>query len=238
MLGVNRSLQQGINCIFDPVEHAYTQDLVRIPSTTEILRLTGISDDFDGIPKSTIEYARERGSYVDACLRALDAGELEESSVHQEAQGYLAAYKLFKTERGFNTHAWGQPRVAVKNGMKFGLTEDITGWMNSKPWLIDVKCTAKMPESVTVQTAAYACGLGQAVVSDRGIETYDFVKGYTVNDLCDPAKLRTVPWCRGALQLFPDGTFNFEPHKDDEGDFMEWISALYLVTRRNNRRAK
>lgn len=228
---------QGINCQFDPVEHVYTQDYVVIPPVTYILLETGISDDFEGIPKATLAYARERGSYVDACLRALDAGELDEAAVHSEANGYLQGYKLFKTERGFKPHIWGTPRVAVKNGMRFGMTEDITGWMNGGPWLIDVKCTAQMPKSVVVQTAAYASGLGHAVISDRGIETYDFVKGYTASDLTDPAKLRTVPWNRAALQLFPDATYVFDPHTDPQDD-MEWLSALFLVTRRNNRRSR
>jgi len=228
----------GINCQFDPIEHAYVQDFVRIPSVTEVIRETGISDGFDDIPKATLEYARERGSYVDACLRALDAGELDDAGVHKEAQGYVKAYKTFKAERGFVTHAWGKPRVAGKNGMKFGMTEDVTGWMLSAPWLVDIKCTAAMPESVPVQTAAYACGLGRVVVSDRGIETYDFVKDSTPRALADPSMLSAVPWKRAALQLFPDATYFFEPHNDDEGDFSEWLSALYLITRRNNRRAK
>ena len=229
---------QGINCTFDPVEHAYVQDFVRIPSVTEVIRETGISDGFDDIPKATLEYARERGSYVDACLRALDVGELDDAGVHKDAQGYVSAYKTFKAEMGFVTHAWGKPRVAVKNGMKFGMTEDVTGWMLSAPWLVDIKCTAQMPESVPVQTAAYACGLGHAVVSDRGIETYNFAKAGAIISVTDPSKLRIAPWHRAALQLFPDATYVFDPHNDDEGDFMEWLSALYLVTRRNNRRAK
>lgn len=219
---------------FDPVDHVYTEDHVVIPSVTDILDETGIVD-YDGVPQRYMDHAAERGHYVDECCRAYDAGDLDESKVHAEAQGYLAAFKNFKAERSFVTHAWGKPRIAVKNGMKFGMTEDLTGWMNSKPWLVDVKCTAKMEDSVRVQTAAYACGLGQAVVSASGIETYDFVKGYAVSDITDPAKLKIVPWNRAALQLFPDATYKFDPHKDDEGDLMEWLSALFLVTRRNNR---
>ena len=226
---------QGVNCDFDAVEHIYTQDHVVIPSATHILQETGISTDYSDIPESVMRKARERGSYVDECLRALDADLLDESAVHPEAQGYVTAYKTFKVERGFVTHAWGVPRVVEINGMKMAMTEDITGWMQGAPWLVDVKCTAEMPESVKIQTALYARGKGMVAVNRSGIVAFDLTGA--ISTMPDPASIKTVPWKRAALQLFPDATYKFDPHTDPL-DEMEGLSALFLVTRRNNRRKK
>jgi hypothetical protein len=227
---------RGINCDFDPEGHVYIHDCVAIPSTTNVLQETGISTDYSGIPDSVMRKARERGRYVDECLRALDSGELEESEVHPEAQGYIAAYKRFKAERGFVTYSWGSPRVVEINGMKMGMTEDVTGWMKKEPWLIDVKCTAEIPESARVQTALYARGLGPCLVNKEGIVSYELHRA-SATDVADPTLTKIVPWRRAALQLFPDSTYKFEPHADPL-DEVEGLSALFLVTRRNNRRKK
>ena len=139
---------------FDPVAHRYTLDGRVLPSVTQILR--GL-DDFSKVPARVLERARDRGSRVHAACNLDVLGTLDEATVDDEVAPYLAQFRRFLRESGFQP-TLSECRVYDET-LWYAGTLDIFGDL---PGCIDVQIDIKsgaIPCSVGPQTAAYACGL-------------------------------------------------------------------------------
>lgn len=139
---------------FDPIAHRYTLDGRELPSVTKILR--GL-DDFSNVPARVLEKARDRGSRVHAACNLDVLGILDENTVDDEVAPYLAQFRSFLQESGF------QPTLTecrvYDDKLWYAGTLDLFGDL---PGCIDVQIDIKsgaIPRSVGPQTAAYANGL-------------------------------------------------------------------------------
>src|SRR5262249_62054614 len=86
---------------FDGASHTYRVDGVAIPSVTQLLEAAGISPDYSKVNPTVLLHARRRGIHVDLCCDLDDADDLDWSTVHPEAVGYVEAWRCFKADYGY-----------------------------------------------------------------------------------------------------------------------------------------
>ena len=85
---------------FDEAAHTYTLDGEVLPSVTGILQAVGIVN-FSHIPPSTRRWALERGRMVHLYTQYDDQAQLDDSVVDPHIAPYLAAWRRFRAETGF-----------------------------------------------------------------------------------------------------------------------------------------
>lgn len=86
---------------FDPVKHEYSVRGVVVPSVTQILKATGVSQDFDELPRQDrIKRKRDIGTALHADSHAYDDGDLDLATVHPEVRPYLDAWIECRTAKG------------------------------------------------------------------------------------------------------------------------------------------
>ena len=139
---------------FDHIAHRYTLNGCVLPSVTTILR--GL-DDFAHVPARVLEKARDRGNRVHAACNLDVLGTLDENTVDDEVAPYLAQFRRFMRESGFQP-TLSECRV-YDDKLWYAGTLDLFGDL---PGCIDVQIDIKsgqIPRSVGPQTAAYANGL-------------------------------------------------------------------------------
>ena len=139
---------------FAPIAHRYTLDGRVLPSVTQILR--GL-DDFSNVPARALEKARDRGQRVHAACSLDVLGTLDENTVDDEVAPYLAQFRKFLRESGFQP-TLTECRVYDERLWYAGTLDlfgDLPGCMDVQ---IDIKSGA-IPRSVGPQTAAYSNGL-------------------------------------------------------------------------------
>lgn len=195
---------------FDPILHRYAFNGKAVPSVTQILKATGISPRFGGVPPELLERKRLLGIALHRALHFLQEGDLDPASIDPELQPYLAAHQLFLKDRAFKTEKIELLLCPSLRGLPYGMRADVTGVMENMPWLIDWKTTEGSPvESWPIQTAAYEVGLPRP--------------------LTPPYYYR-----RATLQLLSNGEYKFKEWADP-GDVEEFKAALFLTWRRINR---
>lgn len=141
---------------FDAAEHVYTVAGNRIPSVTEILKWTRVSTDFDALPnREAIERARDRGTALHADAHALDDGDLDWSTVHDEVKPFLKAWEQFKTDK--NATPISRERRVYDRALNVAGTLDgiFTVYLSPVPVLIDIKTGDAESAAARYQTAAY-----------------------------------------------------------------------------------
>lgn len=133
-------------------------DGVRVPSVTEVLGITGLSD-FSGIPYAILEHARQRGSEVHDWCDMLDKGLLSPNDTpDSEIEGYVAAYLRFKDEAGFEVI---ESEFKVLNiRYRYAGTLDRIAYMRTRPnshipHVIDLKCVALVSAATPIQITGY-----------------------------------------------------------------------------------
>jgi len=132
----------------DKETHVYTLGDRVLPSVTEILKGAGLVDD-----RWLTEVACWRGSAVHAMCHYDDEGDLDESALDPALHGYLAAYRLFKTEMKFvATH--NEERVC-HDLLGYAGTFDLKGTFVHGYCLPDIKSGA-VNKVTRYQTVAYA----------------------------------------------------------------------------------
>ena len=139
---------------FDHIAHRYTLNGIVLPSVTTILR--GL-DDFSGVPARVLERARDRGTRVHSACGLDVLGVLDENTVDDEVAPYLAQFRRFLRESGFQP-TLTECRVYDETLWYAGTLDlfgDLPGCMDVQ---IDIKSGA-IPRSVGPQTAAYSNGL-------------------------------------------------------------------------------
>ena len=182
--------------LFDPGRHEYFLDGVELPSTTRILRDSGIVS-FDGVPDFILERARTRGSAVHALCHYLNEGDLDWSSVDPAYRGYLDAWVRCRDDRRI-VPLLCEYRVASRRHRLTG-TIDILCEIAGDGWLLDYATGDPVACGKQLQTAGYL-GLATEWASE---------------DARLAAVLKAFSrWRRASIRLRADGTFQFREYLD------------------------
>jgi hypothetical protein len=195
----------------DRATHIYRVDGAPVDSVTQLLEAAGISPDYRKVHPAVLRHARLRGIHVDACCDLDDADDLDWSSVHPEAVGYVQAWQAFKADYGYEP-VISQPLV-YHPVYGYAGEPDSIGMLGDYVAVAERKATAKMAASYALQTAGYACeGLHMA---PRG-----------------GGRLEPVPWggpvMRLGVHLMPGGRYDLVPYEDPD-DEAAWLGVVALA---------
>jgi hypothetical protein len=148
-----------MNATFSQLGHQYECDGRSIPSVTQVLALSGISD-VSRIPPHILERAAAIGTAVHVACELLDQDDLDLESVDPQLTGYVLAYQKFRVETGFVPELVEHRAVGVLSGLYYGFCVDRLGYLNGERIILDLKTSSKPYPSWPIQTVAYALGLG------------------------------------------------------------------------------
>lgn len=186
---------------FDPVEHRYFFDGVRVPNVTSVLdALT----DFSRVPPGVLEHARQEGTAIHKTIELYCGQDLAEDHLPQWLQPRLAAFKKFELETGFICK--GSERRVFHATHRYAGTEDLEGAMpklHADESIIDIKRSFFAGATIGLQLAAYL----EARNAERRKEKLPKIKR------------------RYALQLRDDGTFRMREF-DNPADFTVFVGLL------------
>lgn len=132
---------------FDPATHTYTIDGQPVPSVTQILADMGFIDT-----AFFTEYGRQRGTFVHQIIGWSITGEIDESTIDPELQGYLDAWGSFCANTGFVSTSTEKPLGSVLH--RFCGTPDHIGMLNGREAVVDAK-TGVIAPWVGIQLAGY-----------------------------------------------------------------------------------
>jgi hypothetical protein len=199
--------------VFDAVKHEYWLDGHLVPSTTQILRESGLIR-FDGIPPFILEAARTRGSAVHALVHYLNEDDLDWGSVDPAYRGYLDAWVACKNERQI-VPLLCEHRIASRRHRVAG-TLDLLCEIDGNGWLIDYATGDPEDVSKDFQTGSY---LGLA---------YEW-------GILEDARLRDTlqlhhRWRRAAVRLRRTGKFSVTEYTDprDYARFQTLAAAWHI----------
>src|SRR5262249_27764492 len=130
---------------FDPEAHVYRVDGAPVPSVTELLEAAGISPDYSKVHPAGLRHARLRGIHVHLCCDLDDADDLDWSSVHPEAVGYVQAWRAFKADYGY--HPLASQVILYHPTYGYAGTTDSVGDLDGYVTIVERKATAKMAAS-------------------------------------------------------------------------------------------
>ena len=193
--------------IFDPEQHAYTFEGMKLPSVSKVLATVGLRTNYDAIPAPVLERARRRGVAVHAYTESIDHGD-DPVVDDPEHAGYVTAYRSFVRDSGYVSIV-SEVMIAHPTLLYAGKPDGI-GTINSKRTIVDRKCTATLDRKGTaIQTAAYSLAW-TAMHPDQPIEQI------------------------AAVHLKRDGAYQFVPFDLEEAQRV-WLCA-YEVFRFVKRR--
>jgi hypothetical protein len=132
---------------FFPESHRYEIDGHPVPSVTTILKDMGFVD-----AQWFTDHARTRGTYVHQIIEWHITGEIDESTIDPELQGYLDAWGAFTADTGFVSTETEKPLAS--DIYRFAGTPDHIGMLNGREAVIDAKTGAIYPH-VGLQLAGY-----------------------------------------------------------------------------------
>lgn len=186
---------------FEPGSHTYRLDGRLIPNVTRVIEPLA---ELWRVPRDVLEAAQVRGTRVHKVCELEDLGTLDESSVNEALGGYLAGWRRFKAEHGFEPDLI-ETRI-VNVARQYAGTLDRTGYMRvgtrRRYVLLDIK-SGILTECAGVQTAAYKAGL--------------------------PVGARAWPkpiTLRAGVKLSEDGTYRLRIFDDDDLDLAVFYSCL------------
>lgn len=140
-------------------DHSYWVDGERVIfSVTEILEKAGLID-YGFLPNR--EYHLGLGKAIHAATQYDDMGVLDENSVHELVRGYLAGWRLFKTERKPNFFDIEEPLYSPK--LKVAGTPDRICAVDGKLAVLDIK--KGKPQAGAEQTAFYQMIYNEGAIS-------------------------------------------------------------------------
>lgn len=147
---------------FDETRHEYAFMGARVPGVTELLRPLV---DFSMVPPAILEAKCDLGRRVHLACQLDDEDDLEESSVEEDVEPYLVAWRAFLRDSG---------AIVVLNEQRvfepmFGYagTLDNVLLLNGQKYLVDKKTSISTPMSAGPQTAAYMRALGDLSITRR-----------------------------------------------------------------------
>ena len=135
--------------VFDEPTHTYRVGGVLVPGVTTILRPLS---NFDGIPAAVLEAKRDLGQRVHFACQLDDEDDLEESSVEDDVEPYLSAWRKFIAESGARV-IHNEQRV-YEPTMRYAGTLDNVLEVQGHRWLVDKKTSISTPISAGPQTAS------------------------------------------------------------------------------------
>lgn len=154
---------------FDEVEHEYRLDGNVLPGVTTVLRPI-TAHEYRAVDRETMERSALLGKAVHKLIELDIAGTLDEDPLDDSLRPYLAQWRQFRAQSGFQV-IHSECRV---HSARYGYagTLDLAGTLNGTRAIIDAKRTAAVPRSAGPQTAAYRAALaelydGEWQVSDR-----------------------------------------------------------------------
>ena len=204
---------------FDPEAHVYRVDGAPVPSVTQLLEAAGISPDYSKVNPHVLRHARLRGIHVDLCCDLDDAAELDWSTVHPEAVGYVQAWQAFKADYGYRPLA--SQVILYHPTYGYAGTADNVGLLDDYPAIAERKATAKMAASYALQTAGY--GIDGLHMAPHG-----------------GGRLEPVPWVkpmRLGVHLQAGGRYELYPY-EDPADEAAWLGVVALAKWRKAARAR
>jgi hypothetical protein len=202
--------------MFDKADHAYFLDGPQVPSTTGILRDSGLIR-LDYIPAFILEKARVRGTAVHALVHYLNENDLHWPSVDPRYRGYLDAWIRYREETQLRVLLC-EYRIASRRHRVAG-TLDLLAEIDGEGWLID-----------------YATGNPEDVAKDFQTGSY---LGMAFEWAAEDARLANVlarhkRWRRRAIRLRPDGAFRVSEYTDprDYARFQTLTAAWHIRNER------
>src|SRR2546430_413548 len=118
-----KSQREAMSATFSQLGHQYECDGRSIPSVTQVLSLSGISD-VSRIPPHILERAAAIGTAVHVACELLDQDDLDLDSVDPLLAGYVLAYQKFRAESGFAPELIEHRAVGIVSGLRYGFTVD------------------------------------------------------------------------------------------------------------------
>lgn len=174
---------------------------VRLPSVTEVMKIAGIGEDFSSVSAGTLERARERGSDAHAWVEGIVKGWIDDEDPPEHIAGLVAGFHRFRGDTAFEAIECEATVVSETHG--YAGTLDLFGKLGGALWVLDMKCTAQVPKSAAVQTAAYR--------------------------MATPPAWAARSARRGVLHLRRDGTYQVVEHKDHRLDEHDFLAALRVA---------
>jgi hypothetical protein len=136
---------------FDAESHTYTVDGTRLPSVTQLLK--PIAPDFSMVPPDVLEAKRALGVVVHEACQYDDEDDLDDESVPQQVEPYLAAWRKFKAETGalilMNEQKMFHPVL------RYAGTVDRLATIRGDVWMLDIKTSADPYPSYGAQLSGY-----------------------------------------------------------------------------------
>lgn len=184
---------------FDPIDHAYFLDGVRVPSVTQLIDPLY---DFTGIPPETLRRKAAIGTAVHAASELIDADDLDDESVDPAIEGYLDGYRKFLDE--VQPELLQSEQKIAHPVWRYAGTLDRLWRIEGCLAIGDLKTVAARDPSplIGVQLAAY-----------------DLLRQYG-----DDAPEKAL---RFALQLKPDGTYKLHQYTEQD-DYRMFMSLLTI----------
>lgn len=127
----------------------------RVPSVTEILRATGVSEDFSHVKPEDLEFRRILGTAVHWACHAFDDDDLDFESLDPRVQPYvLDAWSAWRINFGAMPV---QRERRVYHPVRFyaGTLDGIFELRTGTRVLVDIKCGDPWDAAAQFQTAAY-----------------------------------------------------------------------------------
>lgn len=202
--------------MFDQASHTYFLDGPQVPSTTGVLRDSGLIN-LDRIPPFILERARKRGSAVHALVHFLNEDDLDWSSVDEAYLPYLNAWMAYRLERKLRVLLC-EYRIASRRHRVAG-TLDLLCDIAGDGWLIDYKTGDPEDVAADFQTGSY---LGMAME-------------WALEDSRLAAVLnRHTRWRRAAVRLMRTGSFRVTEYTDprDYSRFQTLVAAWHIRNER------
>ena len=139
--------------VFNADMHTYTLGGRVLPSVTQVL---SVLDQYEGVPPSVLEAAREFGQHVHAACDLDNRGVLDEDALDPALAPYLAGWRKYRADSGL---------VIVESELRlhdarlgYAGTCDVLGELRGQQVVIDIK-SGLVPKTVGAQCAAYAHAL-------------------------------------------------------------------------------
>lgn len=198
--------------LFDHGAHEYFLDGPRVPSTTQVLRDSGLIS-LDKIPAFILEAARARGSAVHQLVHYLNENDLDWASVDDAYRPYLDAWMAYVRERQLQVLVC-EYRIASRRHRVAG-TLDLLCEIDGDGWLIDYKTGDPDDVAADFQTGSY---LGMSM--EWALE--------------DPRLARILArhhrWRRGSVRLMKTGSFRAKEYTDprDYSRFQTLAAAWHI----------
>jgi hypothetical protein len=186
---------------FEPAGHKYFLDEEQIPSVTQVLEREQV---LDGIPRDTLEAAREFGQHVHSAIALALQKQLDWKKLDPKLVPYVSAAMLFVKEA--EVQVLRVEQRMHDPALKYAGALDLLGVLRKHTAVIDWKTAASMPRTAGLQLAAYE-QLFRRNYGGRPLKRY-------------------------GVQLFGKGNYKLVEY-DDARDFNWFLSCLNLWHWRN-----